>query len=206
MAAEISGFDTIEAHVEPLAVSGVGVFGVSYLLTIGVGLTLFRACETILQLGICLSIAPFTSSRIWPDTSAGVLVEVESGGASDLSGVSFDTVVEHIADNGVRMGKESISSWAKLVWFWRLEFSSVAAVHVEGLVALVDLADEGIEHETIRADLLYSYALLALEEFVALPSVRVLAVFVWAFEGLAVGRRDDKNKNNEAPHFNVLTA
>lgn len=64
----------------------------------------------------------------------------------------------------------------------RTQFGPFAAVDVEGLVALVDLADERVENQAVRAELLGGYAVDALVEFVALSGVFVLAVLWRAFE------------------------
>lgn len=50
------------------------------------------------------------------------------------------------------------------------------------MVTLVDLAIQGIEHKTVRAQLLCCYAVDAFVILVALPAVLVLAVLVRAIE------------------------
>lgn len=53
------------------------------------------------------------------------------------------------------------------------QFGPVAAVHVEHMVAFVDLADEGVEDESVWAQLLFDHAVLAFVELVALHRVLV---------------------------------
>lgn len=60
------------------------------------------------------------------------------------------------------------------------EFYPVTAVHVEGLVALVDLPVQGIEHKTVRTQLLRSNPIVTLVVLIALLRVLELTVFLRA--------------------------
>lgn len=82
--------------------------------------------------------------------------------------------------------KKIIGGKIDFFFFFVTEFGSVAAIDVEGLIALVDLPDERIEDEPVGTELLRRDAVDALVELVALPRVFVLAVLRWTFELLAV--------------------
>lgn len=143
-----------------------------------------------------------SSSAVGPHASAAVLVEVEPGGAGYLDGLAVDAVVEDVAGRGVRMGEEAVlpgTLFTRLRWLCNLrsrvsrgsrrkgainveyiltELESVAAVDVEYVVALVDLAIQGVEDQTVGTVLLDRQSVDALVELVALPRVLVLAVLL----------------------------
>lgn len=100
------------------------------------------------------------------------------------------------------MGEEAVATWAVVVALWRLcgsaneplendilyisvhissvcvltQFRPLSAVNVEGLVALVHLADGLVKDEAVRAQLLCGHTVDALVVFVALHSVLVLII------------------------------
>lgn len=67
-----------------------------------------------MEIEITVSIASTADAigHIRPNAGAGFRVEVETGYACHLKFPPADAVVEHIADRRVRMGEESILSWA----------------------------------------------------------------------------------------------
>lgn len=67
------------------------------------------------------------------------------------------------------------------------QFRAVLAVDIEGLVALVDLAVEGIEDQAVGTQLCLGHALVAHPELVALHLICELAVGLRALEVVAVG-------------------
>lgn len=65
------------------------------------------------------------------------------------------------------------------------EFYPVATVHVEGLITLVDLPVQGVEHETVRTQLFRGDSVIALVVLVALLGVFELAELLRARESCA---------------------
>lgn len=59
-----------------------------------------------------LHLASLSASRVRPDTGSGVLVEVETSGALDFGGFTFDAVEEDVADGWVRVGEETVAAGA----------------------------------------------------------------------------------------------
>jgi hypothetical protein len=182
LTSQISRFLSVEANVESLTIGGVGVLGVDNQLSVGVRLFRLGALEPILQLVGDVLVASLSSSRIRPDAGSGELVEVQTGGAGDLGVFSLDAVVELVANGGLGVGEEAVTSGAVVVRFGGLQLGTVSAVDVEGLVAFVDFADQGVEDQAVGAELLDGDAVLALVEFVTLAGVFVLAVFRGALE------------------------
>lgn len=62
------------------------------------------------------------------------------------------------------------------------ELGSVSAVDAEGLVALVDLPDGGVENETVGAKLDFGYSINTFVVFVALSVILILTVLFRAPE------------------------
>lgn len=67
-----------------------------------------------------MAVASLSAKRIGPYASTGVLVKVQSSGALDFDGFSFNAVVEDVADGGVRVGEETVAARAHLGWLWGL--------------------------------------------------------------------------------------
>lgn len=179
-AAQGTGFQSVQAHVELLAVGGMGVLGVHNHLSGVVGASAFLgARESVAQL--LLVHAAGTAGGVGPHAVAAVLVKVQSVGAGQLGKVSINAVVELVADRRVGMGEESVEAGAVGVALGRLQLSPISAVNVEGLVALVHLTDALVEDQTVRAQLLCGHTVDALVVFVALYRILVLVV-------LGVGR------------------
>lgn len=63
-----------------------------------------------------LNIASLSASRIGPYTSAGVFIEMETSCAFYFNRLAFYTIVEYVANGGVRVGEESVTAWALVVW------------------------------------------------------------------------------------------
>jgi len=169
--------NSAQAYVELLTILGMSVFRMIDLSSSGVDLTVLRALETVFQ-DFADNSASLTASAVGPHAGAAVLVEVKTGRARDFDGLTVDAVVENIANRGIRMSEESVAPRAFLRRLGRLQFQSVAAVHVEYVVALVDLAIQRIEDQAIGTKLFRRDTVGALIIFVALNRIIVLSVFV----------------------------
>lgn len=112
LAAQVTGFHAIQANVEPLAVGWMGELGVSNSLTSFIGLLFLRAGESVLELLISPWIASLAAGIVRPHTGSAVFIEVQSSSTRDFVSLALDTVVEHVADSWVWMGKESVLPWA----------------------------------------------------------------------------------------------
>lgn len=174
-AAQRTRFESVQADVELLAVGGVRVLGVHDDLAGVIGASrVLGARESVAQL--LLVHAAGAAGRVGPHAVAAVLVEIQPVGARQLGEVSVDAVVELVADRRVGMGEESVATGAVGVALGRLQLGPVLAVNVEGLVALVHLADAHVEDQAVGAQLLRGHAVDALVVFVALHGVLVLRI------------------------------
>jgi hypothetical protein len=136
------------------------------------------ALESILEFFFGFN-ASFAVCVLGPDTCSGVFVEVKSNGALVLDVFTVNASVEDLAQSGIGMGEESILSWAEVVLsLWCLQFGTISAVYVEGLIALVELSEGWVEHETIWAETFFGDSISALEVFVALHLIFVHSIFV----------------------------
>ena len=61
-----------------------------------------------------------SASRVGPHAGSGVLVEVESSGTLDFSGLSLNAVEEDVADGGVGVSEETVATRALRVGLGRL--------------------------------------------------------------------------------------
>lgn len=186
LAAKVTGLNAIQANIEPLAISWVSVLGMRNGLASHISLLFLWAGESILQLLVGSGVASLATGIVGPHTGSGVFVKVESGSAGDFGGLSFDAVEEHVANGRIRMSEESVLAWAQVVTLGWLQLYSIAAVNVEGLIALVDLPDRRVEHETIGAEFLRCTSVVTLVELVTLYLILVLTVLRWTFELLGM--------------------
>ncbi len=158
------------------------ILGVGHHLAAIVGLWLILGAHEAGLGGSLLRIAALALSGIRPHAGARVLVEVEADGALGLQGVAFDAVVEDVAHGGIGMREEAVLARAVLAGLRLLELSAVLAVHIEGLVALVELAVEWIEDQAIGTELRLGHSVVADVELVALHLIGELAIGLRALE------------------------
>lgn len=101
---------------------------------------------------------------------------MQSIGAGQFGEVALNAVVEAVADGRVRMGEESVAAGAVVVALWRLQLGTISAIHIEGLVALVDLPYQGVEDQAVGTQLLCGLSIDALVEFITLDGILVLSI------------------------------
>lgn len=56
-----------------------------------------------------------SASGVGPHASTGVLVEVKAGGTFDFSGITLDTVEEHVTDGSIGVSEETVATGALVV-------------------------------------------------------------------------------------------
>lgn len=132
--------------------------------------------------------ASLAVGRIWPHACARVFIKVQTSCAGDFDSVAINTVVENVADAGIRVSEEAIFAWAFLICaFWCLQFGTIFTINVEGLIAFVLQTNCFVKYQTVSAKTFSCDSIEAFIIFVTLCRMFILATFVVrAFEALSI--------------------
>lgn len=128
-----TGSNSVQADVELLAVSRVGISGVGLLDGLSGGQ--LGASETIFQKFFTDAASSANSGLPGADTSS--IIEVEAGWADIVLRLAIDTVNELVALRRIRVLEDTVLAGALSITLGRLEFCAVLTVDVVHVVAFV---------------------------------------------------------------------